>query len=94
MVCKTLAIRKAGISRSRSATEGRSDRAGEIAAEFVRRKVDVIVTAGTTAVAVKEALAFGSAPALRLTHCAVAQHGSALLPVPARGGELCWAKSS
>jgi putative ABC transport system substrate-binding protein len=38
-------------------TEGRSERAGEIAAEFVRRKVDVIVTAGTTAVAVKEATA-------------------------------------
>jgi putative ABC transport system substrate-binding protein len=28
--------------------EGRDDRAGEIAGEFVRRKVDVIVTAGTT----------------------------------------------
>ena len=27
--------------------EGRSDRAGEIAAEFVGRKVDVIVTSGT-----------------------------------------------
>jgi putative tryptophan/tyrosine transport system substrate-binding protein len=38
-------------------TEGRNERAGEIAAEFVRRKVDVIVTAGTTAVAVKEATA-------------------------------------
>jgi putative ABC transport system substrate-binding protein len=38
-------------------TEGRNERAGEIAAEFVRHKVDVIVTAGTTAVAVKEVTA-------------------------------------
>jgi putative ABC transport system substrate-binding protein len=36
--------------------EGRSERAGEIAAEFVRRKIDVIVTYGTpTAVAAKQA---------------------------------------
>jgi putative ABC transport system substrate-binding protein len=38
-------------------TEGHNERAAEIAAEFVRRKVDVIVTAGTTAAAVKEATA-------------------------------------
>jgi len=38
--------------------EGRSDRAGEIAAEFVGRKVDVIVTSGTPPVlAAKEATA-------------------------------------
>ncbi len=36
--------------------EGRSERAAEIAAEFVRLKVDVIVTSGTEAVvAVKQA---------------------------------------
>jgi len=38
-------------------TEGRNERAGEIAAEFVRLKVDVIVTAGTTALAVKQTTA-------------------------------------
>ncbi len=35
--------------------EGRSDRYAEIAAEFVRLKVDVVVTAGAAAFAVKEA---------------------------------------
>ena len=35
--------------------EGSSDRAAELAAEFVRRKVDVIVTGGLPAVAVKQA---------------------------------------
>jgi putative tryptophan/tyrosine transport system substrate-binding protein len=35
--------------------EGRSDRIAEIAAEFVRLKVDVIVTSGTAGVAVKRA---------------------------------------
>ena len=35
--------------------EGRNDRAAEFAAEFVRRKVDVIVTGGLPAVAVKQA---------------------------------------
>src|SRR5689334_2343169 len=35
--------------------EGRSDRFGEIAAEFVRLKVDVIVTGGNAALAVKQA---------------------------------------
>src|SRR5262245_26927384 len=35
--------------------EGRNDRAAEFAAEFVRRKVDVIVTGGLPAVAVKRA---------------------------------------
>ena len=35
--------------------EGRNDRAAEFAAEFVRRKVDVIVTGGLSAVAVKQA---------------------------------------
>jgi putative ABC transport system substrate-binding protein len=35
-------------------TEGRSERVGEIAAEFVRLKVDVIVTNGTAVATVKE----------------------------------------
>jgi len=35
--------------------EGSNDRAAEFAAEFVRRKVDVIVTGGLSAVAVKQA---------------------------------------
>jgi putative ABC transport system substrate-binding protein len=35
--------------------EGRNDRASEFAAEFVRRKVDVIVTGGLSAVAAKQA---------------------------------------
>jgi putative tryptophan/tyrosine transport system substrate-binding protein len=35
--------------------EGRSERYAEIAAEFVRRKVDVIVTSGVAAIAVKQA---------------------------------------
>jgi putative tryptophan/tyrosine transport system substrate-binding protein len=35
--------------------EGRNDRAAEFAVEFVRRKVDVIVTGGLPAVAVKQA---------------------------------------
>src|SRR5260370_36595912 len=35
--------------------EGSHDRAAELAAEFVRRKVDVIVTGGLPAVAVKQA---------------------------------------
>src|SRR5262245_15125543 len=36
--------------------EGRNERGAEIAAEFVRRKVDVIVTTGSSALAVKEAI--------------------------------------
>ena len=37
--------------------EGRNDRGAEIAADFARRKVDVIVTTGSSALAVKEAIA-------------------------------------
>jgi putative ABC transport system substrate-binding protein len=37
--------------------EGRNERGAEIAAEFVRLKVDVIVTTGSSALAVKEAIA-------------------------------------
>ena len=37
--------------------EGRNDRGAEIAAEFARLKVDVIVTTGSSALAVKEAIA-------------------------------------
>ena len=36
--------------------EGRNERGAEIAAEFARRKVDVIVTTGSSALAVKEAI--------------------------------------
>src|SRR6266436_7257020 len=38
-------------------TEGRSDRVAEIAAEFVRRKVDVIVTNGPSVATLKQATA-------------------------------------
>src|SRR5215510_4919736 len=37
--------------------EGRNERGAEIAAEFARRKVDVIVTTGSSVLAVKEAIA-------------------------------------
>jgi len=38
--------------------EGRSERYAEIAAEFVRRKVDVLVTVGSAVLAAKQANAF------------------------------------
>jgi putative ABC transport system substrate-binding protein len=39
--------------------EGRSERFGEIAAEFVRLKVDIIVTVGSAAIAAKHTTSEG-----------------------------------